>query len=746
MHVLSCNTLSLTIDARGRVTSLRHRESGYEFLSAPAPPVGLWQLGLIHPVTYTDPLPPIHSPSLPYEGHKWWANRNEYRADLELDSDELPPSEMAGDDGALTLRWCASIPEGQAEITLTVRAEGDYLAWTCRVALPPSWAVKRVTYPRIRGLGDVAAPEEDALLAPSGWGVLRRNPLEDRTAVTGQYPGSANWCRMLAWLHGEHGLYLGIHDPEVNHVGLDAQYVEGDAPAPWHLERWHLPAADVPAREEAPALPLTERLAAGARPGLQVRCSHWPAMAPTWESPYPTLLQGFTGDWFTAAALQREWAVRQRWCRRGRLADREDASPALTGLDLWFIRFGFPAWSHEPTPAWAFRDTMHALRDSFDMPFGIHWYHWHAFNWHTGFPAHAPAVEGFAEVVRDLQARGIVVMPYCQGRLLYRDRPHFDEERTHASVEANGQPYLEMYTGQDDWPLALCPGDAWSRAQWCEAARMLWQDCGVDGVYFDQIAAMPPSLCYHAGHGHPPGGGTQYWAGYDAALEAMQDLRAGHPGRFLASELLVDAYLDRFDAFLSFVPPLEDQVPLYTAIYGGYTIILGRSTPAAVMADPQLFLLCQGEQLLFGGQLGWTNDSILQHPQAARCLRELARLRSRIREFLQLGTMLAPLPLDQEARIALTLPGQLCGRAQPLAIRRPAVRHTAWQAPDGRRLVLLLNESMQPATATIRPPGDWPREGWHWWRLGEERPERRDLPPVTKIDMPPLSALAILNA
>ena len=387
---------------------------------------------------------------------------------------------------------------------------------------------------------------------------------------------------------------------------------------------------------------------------------------------------------------------------------------------------------------------MHALHDFFQMPFGVHWYHWHNFSWHRNFPSHTPAVEGFAEVVRELQARGIVIMPYCQGRLLYRDRAGFEIERTHASLEANGQPYLEMYTPQDHWPLALCPGDPWSRSQWQEAARMLWQQYGVDGVYFDQITAMMPSLCYHAGHGHKLGGGTQYWQGYDRALDSIAPLIAENPQRFLSSELMADAYLDRIDLYLTFVPPLEDYVPLFAAIYGGYTTVMGRATPEAIMADLQLFAMCQGEQFLFGGQLGWFNEVILNHPDAARYLKELAQLRSQVRPTLHYGTL--ELPMEGQIvgqRVSLSLPPAFCAKPRPVPIERDAIVNTVWRGPDGTLLLLFLNESHAEATIHFAPRPDWPRGPWQLLRLGKTEREVFQMTETASVTIPALGVVAL---
>jgi len=747
MITLTSATLSMTVDRHGRVTALAHTDGDTQFLLAASHPVGLWQLGLIRPASWTDPLPPVEIPKLDYEGHEWWANRREYEADLVLDSNDFNPPELTPDKDGLTLAW--RIPAAGGEVRLTVRcdaaAERPGIELTPIVCVPEGWAVKWLVCPRIRGFGDAAEAEGDALLYPENFGVLHRNPLADMTWFTGQYPGAANWCQMTAWLHGDAGVLISIRDPESNHTGIDAQYVEGAHLAPVNMERWHIHKGTAPWIERAPTT-LADRVAQGWAPAMQIQCRHWPEMTAQWECPYPVVVEGFSGGWFGAAQRHRAWAMQQRWCRRGPLHTRDDVPDACTQLDLWFARYGFHPASDTPTPAWEFRDAMRRLRKVFDMPFGVHWYHWHDFSWHSTFPTHAPPVEGFREVVEELQDSGVVVMPYCQGRMLYRDRETIDHDRRHATVEANGQPYLEMYTPQDDWPLALCPSDPWSAEQWYEAARMLWDDYGVEGVYFDQITAMPPSLCYHAGHGHPLGGGNHYWRGYDHALAEMEPLRSSSPERFLSSELLSDAFLDRIDLYLCFVPVLEDYVPLFPAIYGDYTMLMGRSTPREVMENPALMALCQGEQFLFGAQLGWMNDEILDVPAAAHYLRDLARLRSRVREILNVARLVAPPRVEcRPHEITLCVPGTLCGRGdRDLILQRAPVRATAWEGPTGERLLLLLNEASEAATAVVALPSDWQDAEWTVWYLGDDVPHTMAGGSRIQVTLEPFAAAAVL--
>ncbi len=747
-YEVRCRSLSLRLDGRGRAISLVNKADGYDFLAHGMHPVGLWQLGLIRPVRYDDPLPPITIPDIAYAGHEWWANRLEYRADLALDSNDAPAPAITGDADGLMLTYVMPIDGGSATVILRIDGgeEAEDLRFTASVVLPEAWAIKYATFPRLRGFGDPQAPDEDRLLFPENWGVLRRNPLDAMANYTGQYPGSVNWCQMAAWFHGQSGLYVGVLDPESNNTGIDAQYVEGDAPAPWNTERWHIPAKDAPQYVPRAYSPLAERLAQGIEPSLQWRVNHWPEMVSRWNCAYPVVLRGFTGSWYEAGQIHRAWATRQRWCRRGLLAEREDASSTLAGIDLWFIKYAFPASAHEAQPAWEFQQAMHRLLEYFGSPFGIHWYHWHNFSWHSHYPAHFPTQEGFREVADDLLARGVVIMPYCQGRLLYRDRPALEQERTHASIEANGQPYLEMYTPADAWPLALCPADSWAQMQWYETARTLWRQYGVQGVYFDQIAAMPPSLCYHAGHGHPLGGGNAYWMGYDEMLGTMAPLIDQDTRRFLSSELMSDAFMDRLDLYLSFVPPLEDYVPLHPAIYSGYTTIMGRATTEDALKDPQLYLITQGEQLLFGGQLGWSNDRILDYPETAACLRNLAQLRAKVRRYLHYGILQHPLDITVSGEpLRFTLPQSASGKPHALPIEREAVRHTVWQSPEGDYLILLLNESSEERTVSCSLPDKMPAGNWSQFSLGSEAVSQVSLEGLVMLTVPALTMLALAS-
>ncbi|MBI2441016.1 MAG: hypothetical protein HYV35_06550 [Lentisphaerae bacterium] len=166
--------------------------------------------------------------------------------------------------------------------------------------------------------------------------------------------------------------------------------------------------------------------------------------------------------------------------------------------------------------------------------------------------------------------------------------------------------------------------------------------------------------------------------------------------------------------------------------------------PTAIMQNLPLFAMVQEEQFLFGGQLGWTSAEIMQYPEAAAFLRDLAILRTRVRRFLHFGSIAPPLAAEVAgAKISVLIPAALCARKRPLRLERQAVRHTVWRGPDGRPLVLLLNESAEPASITFAARAEWPQFKWRKWTLGRVESEPIRMDKVVALTVPALTAVAL---
>ena len=77
-----------------------------------------------------------------------------------------------------------------------------------------------------------------------------------------------------------------------------------------------------------------------------------------------------------------------------------------------------------------------------------------------------------------------------------------------------------------------------------------------------------------------------------------------------------------------------------------------------------------------------------------------------------------------------------------MAVDRPAVCHTVWLAPDGRRLILLLNESREEAEVRL----DLPRGVWRLERMGQAESEDIGRGEAASVRVPALGVCALVSA
>ena len=107
-------------------------------------------------------------------------------------------------------------------------------------------------------------------------------------------------------------------------------------------------------------------------------------------------------------------------------------------------------------------------------------------------------------------------MPYINGRL-WDTLDRGDEDATFTSLalpaatkQEDGQPFVEIYgsketNGEPVRLAVMCPTTRlWPDKVQAIVLRLLREE-GTRGVYIDQIAAAPPTLCMDATHGHPLG-------------------------------------------------------------------------------------------------------------------------------------------------------------------------------------------------------------------------------------------------
>jgi len=341
------------------------------------------------------------------------------------------------------------------------------------------------------------------------------------------------------------------------------------------------------------------------------------------------------------------------------------------------------------------------------VPVGFHWYNWHRIPFDNDYPHYFPAKDGFAEGVAELKKAGVYAMPYINGRLWDTHDKGADDWRftrtalPAATKDENGDPYTETYgskesDGNSVQLAAMCPSTSLWQGRVSDIVLRLFSECGVNGVYIDQIAAARPRLCFDASHGHPLGGGHWWTQGYWKMLDAI---RAAKPAEcMLTTECNAEPYIKWFDGYLTWHWQEQDMVPAFPAVYGGAIQMFGRAYRGGPSQDLANRMKA-GQQLVFGEQIGWFSPEIIKRPDCGQFLRDCIQLRRQLGEYFHAGQMVRPPKLIGEIP-EVTADWQWHGE-WPITTR--AIMTGAWQLHRENKVILLfVNVADQGLTTNVQ--------------------------------------------
>ena len=342
---------------------------------------------------------------------------------------------------------------------------------------------------------------------------------------------------------------------------------------------------------------------------------------------YETTVTAFTGDWWEAARLYRAWALTTRWAAKGPIVSRTDYPRRLAEIPLWLNIHGLPAEvSNVMTRA-------RSVFPKFDC--GIHWHVWQHSKHDINYPEYFPEQEGTGPCFAYLRSIGEEAMPYTNGRLWSTNLVSYPYARPYACKKADGSAYVEQY-GKVTPPMSpMCPFTAqWDGTVNDFSARVL--ALGANSIFLDQIGACAGLPCYDASHGHPVGGGTWHFEGYQRLLAKVHALYAAK-GAFVTTEGSGEAWMNVVDGYLCVTQRRPDDVPFFHAVYGGYTTYF--CSPENQDDDFVSFRAAQARELLWGQALGWYHPLVLDQPDKCALLRTLGEFRQANLDFFAYGTL-----------------------------------------------------------------------------------------------------------
>ena len=573
---------------------------------------------------------------------------------------------------SITFRLTAPAQCGDLTVVVTGHTDDCGISWyTDVINRSDTCSVAEITYP-------VPAVKSDVLhlFLPDCCGRAIMNIGKDGFRRSYMYPGHNMSMQYFAWWGNNGGIYLGVHDPDACMKTFTVHAGENEG----HLQIG-FPAIGV-------GCPANSFTAAGSL---------------RWEA--------ISGDWYDAAMRYAAFVhTSAKWLP---VKGRPDTPQKFREIPYWICdyipnseqqmearpmtlasvseQYGKDYWT----------DAAIALKKRLGTPVAYHIYNWHEIPFNINYPHFLPARDTAKKGFDKLKEAGLYLFPYINAVSWEMDdadegfKENFTNTGIHGAVlKEDGTPMYVPYpqvkaSGKATRLAPICPSFLhWHRIIE-DVTRGIEASLPVDGIYFDQVSAVPPHPCRNPEHSHRPGGGS-YWS--DGYNRMMEKINASKPAdKFYFSESNAEAYMKSFDGFLTWVWTMGDDVPAFPAVYAGYIQMLGRYTDGAKRDDDVYFRYHLAESLLFGQQLGWLNAYVVYKEERMRFLETIVHTRYRYTALFNEGRLLRPPQAETEVP-PVTSSG----------ITMRQVLSGVWQMDDRSETVLfVINISNRPADAVL---------------------------------------------
>ena len=565
------------------------------------------------------------------------------------------------DGGSLEFTWKGmDLPgePGAFDVTVKASACAEGVEWEMSICnRSGKFALETTGFPYLRGV--VRNGEADVLLPHEGYGAKLHKAYSGSVAGTRKWGYPGHYTPFAAYNLGEAGLYAGAHDPACRYKSIVVNK-DNDLWFETLVEN-----AGVP------------RLAA--------------------EGPrFKVLTAVYDGDWWQAAHIYRDWAMKQRWTAKGPIHSRADYPRRLSDTHVW-IENGGTRSQVDPI----LKRMEHVWPD---VGKGLEWSVWNRMPWDCNYPEQFPAIDGVSEGMSNAVSRGFLVMPYTNGRLWDTDLAGFRYARRDACLAADGTVPTHVFCGRKH--ATMCPAAKCWQDVLVENGRRIRDRLHVNSIYYDMVGYGTPWACHNPEHGHALGGGTWWADGYRSVFRRVRS-EYGLLGYPVVTEGTGEAWLDMIDGYLTVSPPSPDDVPLCTALYSGYATYLGTLLRPSDPVD--LFFAVSARAVVWGivpgwlGHAGWAVAEEGAYRDRTEILHRLARIRKDHAEFLAYGFMEdAVRPLDGVDEVELDF-GRYEGHRKTGSSfgRMPAVIATVWSnfKRDAKAIVVA---NISPVDRTIR--------------------------------------------
>ena len=487
-------------------------------------------------------------------------------------------------------------------------------------------------------------------------------------------------------------------------------------------------------------------------PGIRLGISHvgdWPQHGER-RLEYDIVIGSFTGDWYAAADMYRDWSLQQKWAAIP-LSKRDDVPAWLLDSPphvILRIQGELDLGPAQPNEAFLPYDKtlplLDALAERIDAPLVpviMSWERPGPWVYPDCFPP-AGGEASLREFTQLARERGWRIGTFCNGTRWVVGHLWSGYDGTDYFAEQGGdRSVCQTHTGElwrEEWDATWRP--SYPACLGAPQTRELAQnfirtvtDLGLDSIQFlDQNVGCCTFPCFATDHDHPPTPGRWMTERMEQLAKYFLDVKTQELARSDGERQMVFSveqpvneyflqYFQQCDVRVippghkidgHFVPPfgnLRHFVPLFHYLYhefiviqGGfgmgpepyhmpirnaYNLVVGEIPGAVMKGDGTLLNLDTTDWAPWDLEVG-SNDDAIEMLAVTTALR-----RGPATDFLVYGRMMHPASV-QGVQIRRW---QHEGRDHQI----PAVFDAAWQAPDGRFGLVLANWTTEPQEVTV---------------------------------------------
>ena len=401
----------------------------------------------------------------------------------------------------------------------------------------------------------------------------------------------------------------------------------------------------------------------------------------------------YKGSWFEAGQIYKKFlAEKSFWWIKD--LPRTSTPEWMRNNSIWILAGVFPTRNI---------DSMLYLRKYFDQEFGVHYVGTTA---RRVWPHFDLTTEVAAKRVKTLQAAGLKVSPYNDPRLYSEERlnggpPGWDDNVKAMAIKTEkNELYIETYGKKC---LIMCPvSKDWQNEYFRICSSIAKQN--FNGIYHDQLPCGHAEICFDTKHGHLANDPSFWLKGYREMYKLVYDeLKKQYPNLVHTGEDASDPYLQMIDGYTAWRWVEPDAIPLFQSIYCGRIQYTGRLFNHQYPGDWESNFAKTAQQTVNGEQLGWiTLEDLEAATPFRKYFKTMAWVRRAMLEYFNGAERLAPLEFTVNPGKMVSVWGNTQGNGRRVASDK--VKHSVWQMPDGRIMVLFINASDVEQKAVVKVP------------------------------------------